>query len=162
MCARIDRGFSRDVAVVALFLPSLVDCADRDALQKTFRAPTSNIRLLVCIFEGSADSVVDALQGLGVEVQYLIAHEVAKPQTPEFVVRAPPGMSHDDMLDFAFALSDVVLVSEGHQTKRWAKHASDTLGKTLITVGFPPHVLPAPIPDVTRGLDPEGFPARSF
>src|SRR5579863_1756229 len=73
MCASIDRGFSRDVAVVALFLPSLVDCADREALQRTFRAPTSNIRLLVCIFEGSADSVVNALQGLGVEVQYLIA-----------------------------------------------------------------------------------------
>jgi hypothetical protein len=60
------------------------------------------------------------------------------------------------------ALSDLVLVSKGHETKRLAKYASDALGKTLITVGFPLHVGSAPIPDVTKGLDPEGRPRRAF
>jgi hypothetical protein len=153
---------ARDIAVIALLLPSLVDSADPEALQKTLCTAANKIHLLVCIPEGSADGVLNMMQDVEVEIQILIGHDVEKPQTDKFVVRAPPGMSHDDILDFVLALSDLVLVSEGHETKRLAKYASDALGKTLITVGFPLHVGPAPIPDVTKGLDPEGRPRRAF
>jgi hypothetical protein len=153
---------ARDIAVIALLLPSLVDSADPKGLQKTLCTPANKIRLLVCIHEGSADPVLNMLQDVGVEIQILIGQNIEKPQTDKFIVRAPPGMSRDDMLDFVLALSDVVLVSKGHETKPWAKYASDALGKTLITLGFPLHVGPAPIPDVTKGLDPEGRPRRAF
>ena len=153
---------AQDIAVIALLLPSLVDSADPEALRKTLCTAANKIRLLVCIPDGSADRVLNMLQDVKVEIQILIGQDIEKPQTAKLVVRAPPGMSHDDMLDFVLALSDVVLVSKGHETKRLAKHASNTLGKTLITVGFPLHVLPAPIPDVTKGLDPEGRPKRAF
>ena len=151
---------ARDIAVIALLLPSLVDSADPEALRKTLCTAANKIRLLVCIPDGSADRVLNMLQDVKVEIQILIGQYIEKPQTAKLVVRAPPGMSHDEMLDFVLALSDVVLVSKGHETKRLAKHASNTLGKTLITVGFPLHVLPAPIPDVTKGLDPEGRPSE--
>lgn len=153
---------ARDIAVIALLLPSLVDSAEREALRKTLRSAASKVRLLVCISERSADPIVSMLQDVGVEIQILIGHDIEKLQTTEFVVRAPPGMSHDDLLEFAFALSDVVLVSKGQENKLLAKHANTTLGKTLITVGSPLYVLPVPIPDVTKGLDPEGRPRRAF
>ena len=125
---------ARDIAVIALLLPSLVDSAEREALRKTLRSAASKVRLLVCISERSADPIVSMLQDVGVEIQILIGHDIEKLQTTEFVVRAPPGMSHDDLLEFAFALSDVVLVSKGQENKLLAKHANTTLGKTLITV----------------------------
>jgi hypothetical protein len=153
---------ARDIALIALLLPSLVDSADPDALRKTICTAANKVRLLVCVPEGSADRVLNMLQDVRAEIQILISQDIEQPQTDKFVVRAPPGMPHDDMLDFVLALSDVVLVSKGHETKRLAKYASDALGKTLITVGFPLHVPPAPIPDVTKVSIRKGAPGEHF
>lgn len=101
---------------------------------------------------------MNVVQDARVEIQVQIGHDIEKLQTTEFVVRAPPGMSHDDLLEFAFALSDVVLVSKGQENKLLAKHANNTLGKTLITVGSPLYILPVPIPDVNQGSRPRNLP----
>src|SRR5665213_3252341 len=82
---------ARDIALVALLLPSLVDSAEREALRKTLRTAASKVRLLVYISEDSTDPVVNMVQDVGVEIQILIGHDIEKLQTTEFVVRAPPG-----------------------------------------------------------------------
>ena len=81
---------ARDIAVIALLLPALVDSAAPEALQKTLCTAANKIRLLVCIPEGSADGVLNMMQDVGAEIQILIGHNVEKPQTDKFVVRAPP------------------------------------------------------------------------
>ena len=48
---------ARDIAVIALLLPSLVDSAEPEALRKTLCTAANKVRLLVCIPEGSADGV---------------------------------------------------------------------------------------------------------
>lgn len=170
-----DDGHSASNQVIALLLPDLVDCTadrDRDALRKTFEQTLGEKRLLVCIPDPNplAEAVLSTLNDLRVEKQILLGHSVEKPQIDEFVVKAPPGTPRsdhalddrareeqvrDDLIEFALALSDVVLVSPGREHKRWALHAGKKLGKTLVAVGSPLPRLSSDNLDVTEGLDPE-------
>ena len=151
-----NRGHSPRSELIALLLSDLVDCAaDRDALRETLRTAPRETRLLVCIPEASASALLSAIAGVHVDKQFLLGHEVEKLETRALAVKAPPGMSRDDLVEFALALSDVVLVSSGHKEQRWAKHANKNLGKPLVTVGLPLHRLSSELLDVTGGLDPD-------
>lgn len=151
-----NRGHSEQRKTIALLLPDLVDCAvESDALRQTLRAAPSETRLLVCIPDSPAEPVLSAVAAIDVDKQVLLGHEVEKPEVGLTVLRAPPGMSRNDLIEFALALSDVVLISTRHENKRWARHASKNLGKTLVAVGSPLHRLSSEVPDVTSGLDPE-------
>src|SRR5579859_4337700 len=84
--------------VIALLLPDLVDCTtEYERLRKTFDETAADKRLLVCIPDpnSSAEALLSTLKGLGVEKQFLLGHEVEKPQTDEFVVKAPPGIRRE-------------------------------------------------------------------
>lgn len=150
--------------VVALLLPDLVDCARvGDGLRKTFGQTPGDKRLLVCIPDQNAavEAWLGPLTGIEVEKQFLLGHELEKPPTDAFVVTAPPDMARDDVIEFALALSDVVLVSAGDEHKPWALHAKK-LGKTLVAVGSSLPRLPADPVDVTKGLDPESSGLHSW
>jgi hypothetical protein len=151
-----NRGHSRRSELIALLLSDLVDCVgDRDALRETLRTAPSETRLLVCIPDASASPLLRAIAGVHVDKQFLLGHEVEKPETPAVAVKAPPGMSRDDLVEFALALSDAVLVSSDHKEQRWAQHANKRLGKPLVTVGLPLHRLSSELLDVASGLDPD-------
>jgi hypothetical protein len=151
-------GDSEPSEVVALLLPDLVDyAAESAALRETLRTAPTETRLLVCIPESPAKPVMSAVAGVDVAKQFLFGHEVEKVETGALVIKAPPGMSRNDLIEFALALSDVVLVSKRNENKRWARHASEKLGKTLVAVGTPLRRLSSEAFDVTRGLDPEVF-----
>jgi hypothetical protein len=145
--------------IVALLLPSLVDAAAHgEGLGKTLGAVPGAVRLLVCIPEGPAEPLVSMLAGLTVDIQILLGDGADKPQTDALVVRAPAGMSENDLLDFAFALCDVVLVGKGCENRRSARYASQKLGKALITVGSALHVPSLAAAEVTDDLDPDMHP----
>ena len=146
---------SQPGAMIALLLPDLVDCAkDGDALRETLRTAPRQTRLLVCIPDSPAAPTLSAVAGTDIDRQVLLGHEVEKVESGAFVVKAPPGMSRTDVIEFALALSDVVLVSARNENRRWARH-SKKLGKTLVAVGSPLHPLASESLDVTSGLDPE-------
>jgi hypothetical protein len=152
-----NRGHSEERKTIALLLPDLVDCAaDSEALGQTLRTAPSATRVLVCIPDSPAEPLLSAVAAIDVDTQVLFGHEVEKAGARVTVVRAPPGMSRNDLIEFALALSDVVLISTRHENKRWARHASKNLGKTLVAVGSPLHRLSSEALDVTSGLDPEG------
>src|SRR5215472_544051 len=152
-----NRGHSERRQVVALLLPDLVDCAaDRDALRETLRTAPRETRLLVCIPESPAEPLLSAVADLDVDRQFLLGHEVEKVETGAFAVKAPPGISRDNLIEFALALSDVALVSARHENRQWARHAEKKLGKTLVAVGAPLHALSSEVLDVTSGLNPDG------
>lgn len=151
-----DDGPSERRNMIALLLPDLVDCAaESGALRETLRTAPSETRLLICIPESPAEPLLSAVAAVDIDTQFLLGHEVEKVETGAFVVKAPPGMSRNDLIEFALALSDVVLVSTRRDDKRWARHASKNLGKTLVAVGAPLHRLASELVDVTSGLDPE-------
>lgn len=151
-----NRRPSEQRAAIALLLPDLVDCAvEADALMQTLRAAPSGTRLLVCVPESPAEPLLSAVAAIDIDTQFLLGHEVEKAQVGATVVTAPPGMSRNDLIEFALALSDIVLISARHENKRWARHASKNLGKTLVAVGAPLHRLSSEVLDVTSGLDPE-------
>lgn len=145
--------------IVALLLPSLVDAAVLgEGLGKTLGAVPGAVRLLVCNPEGPAEPLVSMLAGLPVDIQILLGHETDKPQTDALVVRAPAEMSKNDLLDFAFALCDVVLVGKGYENRRSARHASQKLGKPLITVGSALYSPSPAVVDAAKDLDPDLHP----
>jgi hypothetical protein len=152
-------GQSDNGPIVALLLPSLVDAAVHgEGLGKTLGVAPGAVHLLVCIPEGPAEPLVSMLAGLKVDVQILLGHEADKPQADALVVRAPAGMSQNDLLDFAFALCDVVLVGKGYENRKSARHASQKLGKALVTIGS---TLYSPSPafvDAATDLDPDLHP----
>jgi hypothetical protein len=152
-------GRSDSGTIVALLLPSLVDGAAHDeGLRKTLAATPGAVRLLVCIPEGPAEPLLSVLAGLKADMQILLGHEAGKPQTDAFVVRAPAGMSQSDLLDFAFALCDVVLVSKGYENKKSARHASQKLGKALVAIGSTLYPSSPAIVDGAEDLDPGMHP----
>lgn len=150
--------------VIALLLADLVDCTTEhdgprnvERLQKTFGEAPGGKRLLVCIPDprSPAEPLLGALAGLQVEKQFLLGQHFEQPQTGEFVVKAPPDMSRNELIKFALALSDVVLISEGKGNEEWAQYAEQSLGKTLVAIGSPVPALPADAVDVTKHLDPK-------
>jgi len=145
--------------VVVLLLPDLVDCtADCEGLHKTFDEAPGEKRLLVCIPSPNtpAGPLFSALASLNVEKQFLLGPDLEKPHGDEFVVRAPPDMPRDDVIEFALALSDVVLVSPGNENKQWAQHAGKKLGRTLVAVGSSVRrIAPETTVDVTKWIDPD-------
>lgn len=149
-------GPSDNGPIVALLLPSLVDAAAHgEGLGKTLGAVPGAVRLLVCIPEGPAEPLVSMLAGLKVDIQILLGHEADKPQTDALVVRAPAGMSQNDLLDFAFALCDVVLVGKGYENKKSARHASQKLGKALVTIGSTLYSPSPAVVDAAKDIDPD-------
>lgn len=150
--------------MVALLLADLVDCTteheglrNAERLHKTFAEAPGDKHLLVCIPDqnSSAEPLLSAVAGLQVEKQILLGQFLEQPQTGELVVKAPPDMSRSDLIKFALALSDVVLISEGKGDEEWAQYAEKTLGKTLVAIGSPLPALPADAVDVTKHLDPK-------
>ena len=143
--------------MIALLVPDLVDCtAEREGLRETFGKSPRGKRLLVCLPDSNshAEPLLRELAGLAVEKQFLLGHDLHKPHTDEVVVRAPPDMSRKDLIEFALALSDVVLISSGNENKQWAQHA-ERLGKTLVAVGSSFPSISLDTVNVTKHLDPE-------
>lgn len=156
-------GPSDSGPIVALLLPSLVDGAALDeGLRKTLGTAPGAVRLLVCIPEGPAEPLLSMLAGLKADMQILVGQQVHIPQTGEFVVRAPVGMSEKDLHVFALALCDVVLVRNGNESKQFARHASLELGKELITIGSDLHLSSRAVEDATEDLDPDKYPWRRW
>lgn len=151
------RRDSRPDQVVALLLPELVDCrSERDGLRETFGKAPGEKRLLVCLPDSNspAEPLLSHLATLAVEKQFLLGHDLQQPHARDVVVQAPPDMLRNDLIEFALALSDVVLISRGNENNSWARHA-EHLGKTLVAVGSSfPHISIDPV-NVTEHLDPQ-------
>ena len=114
-----NRGHSERREVIALLLPDLVDyVADCEALRETLRTAPRGTRLLVCIPESPAQPLLNAMADLDVDKQFLLGHEVEKVETGAFAIKAPPGISRDNLVEFALALADVVLISARHENKQ--------------------------------------------
>lgn len=140
--------------VVVLIVPeALRGLPDAALLRATLFSSSAPISVLLCITEAADRALVAAVTGLKLETQILLAPEVEAPATSAFILRAPPGTTASDQLEFALALSDVVLVATASVEGKFIRLAED-LGKPLIVAGTP---LPATatLVSATRRLDPD-------
>src|SRR5262249_211324 len=147
--------------VVVLLVPeALGGRADAKSLRKTFGAPPVPIRILVCLAESPDPPLVTMLADLGIDTEILVGAQVEEPTTSSFVLRALPGTSPQDLIEFAIALSDVVLVGSQLEQGQLVRHVTE-LKKRIVILGDP--LLPVPqLASPSHYLDPDvpGWHAR--
>lgn len=145
------RSLEQERIVVLLVPEALNGAAAAEKLRATFAAASAPVRLLVCLTEHVDEWLIKLLPELGVEIQILLGPQLEKPATGAFVLRALPNMLPRDQLEFALALSDVVLTApdSSHPVAITAKE----LAKPIIGPGDAVPGLP-PLVDVTHRLDP--------
>jgi len=134
--------------------------ADVALMRKTIcRAePAARVLLLVTGAEGVA--LAHKLADAKIELELLLAPEIAGDLPPVVHARVPPNTRSGDQEDFALALADVVLADAGshaHGLVRRARH----LGKPVIPPGHGLPVLP-PIESVADRLDPLALPGHKW
>jgi hypothetical protein len=148
----VKASFAEQERTVVLLVPEALNGAtDAEKLHATFASPSAPIRLLVCLTDSVDEWLIKLLPELGVEVQILLGQQLAKPAIGDLVLRALPNMLPRDQLEFALALSDVVLITP-NSNHPVAKTAQE-LAKLIIVPGDAVPPLP-PILDVTHHLDP--------
>jgi hypothetical protein len=145
------RSADQEKIVVLLVPEALEGAADAEKLRATFASPSAPVRLLVCLAERVDDWLIKLLPELGVKAEILLAPELEKPTTSATVLQALPKMLPRDQLEFALALSDVVLRTPG-STHPVAITAQE-LAKPLIAPGEAVPPLP-PLFDIIHRLDP--------
>ena len=86
---------------------------DEAGLRASLVTPGRGVRVLLCIPEdvdpSLAASVAKSLAAIGIETQILLHAQAQGLGTGAFELRAPADMSGNDQIEFALALSDVVL-----------------------------------------------------
>lgn len=129
---------------------------DQVRLRASLATPGRAVRALLCIPEGIdqslAASVVKSLAAIGIETQALLHAESQSLSSEAFELHAPADMSSGDQIEFALALSDVVLKVDGSEPQ--LERAAQSLQKPVVRLGEP---LPRLVPSrsITGGLDPE-------
>ena len=129
---------------------------DEARLRASLVSPGRAVRVLLCVSEDVdpllAASVAKSLAAIGAETQILLHTQAQSLGTGAFELHAPADMSRNDQIEFALALSDVVLNTQGsdpHLVK-----VAELLRKPSIPLGNP---VPVVFQDasITRELDPE-------
>ena len=129
---------------------------DEEALRASLIHSDRAVRVLLCVPEGIdpalAASVAKSLVAIGVETQILLHAPAQSPGSGAFELRAPADMSRVDQIEFALALSDVVLNVDDSEAQ--LERAARSLQKPVVRLGEPTPVLFQEL-SITHGLDPE-------
>jgi hypothetical protein len=140
--------------VVVLLLPDVLGAStDPAQLRATLVDPAKAVRVLLCLTDSTGRALATTLADLGIETEILLGPGVDAPVTKSFVLRAPPGTSSTDQIEFALALSDVVLVASASEQSPLIRTATE-LRKPVIVPGDPLPAIP-PLASVTDRLDPD-------
>jgi hypothetical protein len=139
---------------VVLLLPELLRDVDPARLRKTFADAARPVRALLCLPDDKGGPLAALVAGLGVETEILLGPLVpAPPHAHGFTLRAPAGTTPEQQIEFALALSDIVMVVPGLEQNPWVRTAAK-LDKPRIVPGepLPPIELFA---DDLHSLDPD-------
>jgi hypothetical protein len=137
-------------AGVVLLVPEALGATpDLTRLRATLAGPPRAARVLLCLTENSGHDLATTVADLGLDSQILVA-AAAQPAIKGPCLRAPPGTSANDQIEFALALSDAVLVAPGsdHPVARIAAKLSKSIiapGDRLPRLRYEPFL---------HGLDP--------
>jgi hypothetical protein len=149
---------AEDDKTVVLMVPEALRARIDPVSLRATLASSKAVRVLLCLPDSSGQEMVDALaQALtdrDMDVQVLLGTAVEVPNIrANCILRVPPGTLAADQIEFALALSDVVLVTSASEQSLFVREAVN-LGRKMIVPGFP---LPTiqPIVSVTDGLDPD-------
>jgi len=129
---------------------------DAAGLRASLVAPGRAVRVLLCIPEGAeqslAASVATSLAAIVIETQILLHAQAPGVGTGAFELHAPADISAADQIEFALALSDVVLKVDDSEPQ--LERAAQSLQKPVVRLGEPlPRLFPSR--SITEGLDPE-------
>lgn len=129
---------------------------DAAGLRASLVTPGRGVRALLCVPDNVdsslAASVAKSLAAIGTETQTLLHAQAKGLGTGAFELHAPADMSGPDQVEFALALSDVVLKSDGSEPQ--LERAALSLQKPVVQLGQPlPRLFPSR--SITSGLDPE-------
>ena len=129
---------------------------DEARLRATLIMPGRAVRVLLCVPENIdpsfAASVAKSLSAIGAETQILLHAKAQNSATGAFELHAPADMSHNDQIEFALALSDVVVSTRGSDPQ--LVRVGELLRKPVVPLGNPVPVV-FQDPSITRELDPE-------
>jgi hypothetical protein len=138
----------------ALHQSDLAEVGEMLAKAKAF----SELRVLVALDRPTDLPLAAMLAQCAVSVQYLLGPDVKGSYAPEIVARMPPGLSARDMVDFALAMSDIVVANPNLLDQPSTKRAA-AMRKAIISPGEP---LPRLSNERTAasGLEPYSGPFR--
>lgn|SRR5215831_4542896 len=143
-----------DEKVVVLLLPDVLGAStDPAQLRATLVDPAKAVRVLLCLTDSTGHALATTLADLGIEAEILLGPGVDAPVTKSFVLRAPLGTSSTDQIEFALALSDVVLVASASEQSPLIRTATE-LRKPVIVSGDRLPAIP-PLASVSDRLDPD-------
>jgi hypothetical protein len=128
-----------------------------ERLRASLMAPGRSVRVLLCVPEGVdpsfAVSIARALEAISVEMQILRHSSIPNLGTTAFELCAPADMLRNDQIEFALALSDVVL--KVGKSEPQLEKAARSLDKKVVPLGEAlPQLFCAH--SITDGLDPRG------
>src|SRR5690349_16177127 len=139
-----DAGSAAHAKTEVLLLPELLGGeVDRATLRTTLVDAATPVRVLLCLADDNGRPLVEALSGLGAEMELLLGPAVAAPATTAFTARALPGTSANDLIELALAFSDVVLAAPQATASALAR-AIASLGKPTVAPGAPLPSVSAP------------------
>jgi hypothetical protein len=144
---------------IVLVLPKALRDPDADKLRATLVDPSNSVRVLLYLPDSMGHAFAATLAELRIETEILLAPEVAAPETEAFYLHMLPGTLPKDQIEFALALSDVVLIAPEFEQSALAVAARD-LAKPIVAPGDPLPDIPSSTP-VTDHLDPEAPGWRS-
>jgi hypothetical protein len=140
---------------IVLIVPA-AGIGDEAGLRASLTQPGRTIRVLLCVPEDAdlslAASVAKSLAAIGTETQILLDAKAQSLGSGAFELHTPPDMSSGDQIEFALALSDVVLRADDFEPQ--LERAANSLQKPVVRLG-------APLPPlfqsrtITDGLDPD-------
>jgi hypothetical protein len=140
-----------NAGVVLLMPEALGETPDLEGLRRTLARSPRPARVLLCLTGNAGHELVSIPAELGLDLQILLAADVAQPQTKAHCLRAPSGMTPNDQNEFALALCDVVPVAVGSDHP--VAHTAEKLGKAVIAPGDALSMLGHKA--FVHGLDPE-------
>ena len=138
---------------VVLLLPEALGDLDAAALRSALNALPATARTLACVARPPTASFATILGELAGDAQILLGPDIEAPATRAFVLRAPPSTLPEQQIEFAIALSDVVLIAPRSPQAAVIRHLSE-LKKPTISLGEPVPAVP-PLGKATHRLDPE-------
>jgi hypothetical protein len=147
------RHVPRVGTTVVLLLPELLGDIDPARLRATLADDSRPIRALLCLPDDKGGPLAALVAGLGVETEILLGPEVPAPQAHGFTLRAPAGTTQEQQIEFALALSDIIVAAPGREQNPWIRTAAK-LDKPTIAPGasLPPIT---PFADDLHALDPD-------
>jgi hypothetical protein len=138
---------------VVLVLPKASGDPDPEKLRATLVDPSRSVRVLLYLPDSMGRAFAATLATLRIETEILLAPEVDAPETGAFYLHMLPGTLPKDQIEFALALSDVVLVAPEFEESALAAAARDYAKPIVAPGGRLPDI--ASSTPVTDHLDPE-------